>query len=169
MKKALALLLSLVMVFALAACSNDAGDNSGDNGGEQTVAQKVEASLENPVDTAKVKEAVDNGTFKVGFILLGDENEGYTYAHIEGIQAAIAALGLTDDQVIMKYNIPEDETCYDTAIDLVEQGCQMIFSNSFSHESYMVQAAAENPVFAGLADEPRFRKIVERLGRQEEI
>ncbi len=33
----------------------------------------------------------------------------------------------------------------------------------------MTQAAAENPVFAGLADEPRFRKIVERLGRQEEI
>ena len=33
----------------------------------------------------------------------------------------------------------------------------------------MTQAVAENPVFAGLADEPRFRKIVERLGRQEEI
>lgn len=149
MKKALAVLLSLILVFALAACSNDTGndtgDNSSDNSGEQTVAQKVEASLENPVNTAKVKEAVDNGTFKVGFILLGDENEGYTYAHIEGIEAAISALGLTDDQVIMKYNIPEDETCYDTAIDLVEQGCQMIFSNSFSHESYMVQAAAENP------------------------
>lgn len=33
----------------------------------------------------------------------------------------------------------------------------------------MTQAVAENPVFAGLADEPRFRTIVERLGRQEEI
>lgn len=33
----------------------------------------------------------------------------------------------------------------------------------------MTQAVAENPVFAELANEPRFRKIVERLYRQEEI
>jgi len=144
MKKVIAALLALLMISALTACDTAPADDTADNG-EKTVAQKVEESLENPVDTTKVKEAYDNGTLKVGFILLGDENEGYTYAHIEGIEAAIAALGLTDDQVIMKYNIPEDETCYDTAIDLVEQGCQMIFSNSFSHESYMVQAAAENP------------------------
>ena len=33
----------------------------------------------------------------------------------------------------------------------------------------MTQAVAENPVFAELSNEPRFRKIVERLYRQEEI
>ena len=33
----------------------------------------------------------------------------------------------------------------------------------------MTQAVAENPVFAELANEPRFRKIGERLYRQEEI
>ena len=33
----------------------------------------------------------------------------------------------------------------------------------------MTQAVAENPVFAELANELRFRKIVERLYRQEEI
>jgi hypothetical protein len=26
--------------------------------------------------------------FKVGVILIGDENEGYTYAHIDGVEAA---------------------------------------------------------------------------------
>ena len=33
----------------------------------------------------------------------------------------------------------------------------------------VTQAVAENPVFAGLADEPRFRKILEHLWRQEEM
>ena len=84
-------------------------------------------------------------TFKVGVILIGDENEGYTYAHIEGMEKAKEALGLTDEQVIYKYSIPEDETCYDTAVDLVEQGCDIIFANSFSHESFMIQAAKEYP------------------------
>ena len=140
-KKLIALLLALVLVFALAACGAEQNDDSAD----KTVAEKVEEAAENPVDTSKVKEAADNGTLKIGVILVGDENEGYTYAHIEGIEEAKTNLGLTNDQVIYKYSIPEDETCYDTAVDLAEQGCQLIFSNSFSHESYMVQAAEEYP------------------------
>jgi len=136
-----------MMLFSLAACSKT---ETPDNADANDIASIIEKSLEKPVDTAKVKEAVDKGTFKVGVILVGDENEGYTYAHIEGVEAAKKALGLTDDQVIYKYNIPETEVCYDTAIDLVEQGCTLIFANSFSHESFMWQAAEEHPevVFA---------------------
>ena len=148
MKKALALLLALVMVFALVGCAKeDAGAAKTDEtaSAEMTIAEKIEASRSHPVDTKKIKEAVDNGTFKIGVILVGDENEGYTYAHIEGVEEAKAALGLSDDQIIYKYNIPENELCYDTAIDLVEQGCDMIFANSFSHESFLFQAVAENP------------------------
>jgi basic membrane protein A len=93
------------------------------------------------------QNAAESGeeALKVGVILVGDENEGYTYAHIEGIKGAMETLGITDDQVIWKYTIPEDETCYDTAVDLAEQGCSIIFSNSYSHQSYMVQAAEEYP------------------------
>ena len=46
-------------------------------------------------------------------------------------------------QVVFKYNIPEDETCYDTAVDLAESGCNIIFSDSYGHQSYMQQAASE--------------------------
>ncbi len=91
------------------------------------------------------KKAITSEELKIGVILVGDENEGYTYAHIEGIKGAMENLGINDDQVIWKYSIPEDETCYDTAVDLAEQGCQIIFSNSYSHQSYMVQAAEEYP------------------------
>jgi len=83
--------------------------------------------------------------FKVGAIYVGDENEGYTEAHMKGIAEMKKALNLTDDQVIEKKNIPEDEKCYDAAVDLAEQGCTLIFANSFGHESYMLQAAKEYP------------------------
>ncbi len=82
---------------------------------------------------------------KVGAIYVGDENEGYTEAHMIGIQDMKEALGLEDGQVIEKFNIPEDESCYDAAVDLAEQGCQIIFANSFGHEDYMIQAAEEYP------------------------
>ena len=83
--------------------------------------------------------------FKIGAILIGDENEGYTYAHINGIRTAAKELGMSDDQIIWKYTVPEDEKCLDAAIDLVEQGCSVIFSNSYGHQSHMKQAAQEYP------------------------
>ena len=87
----------------------------------------------------------ETSDFKVGVILVGDKNEGYTLAHIEGIEAAKTACGLSDSQIIYKYNVPEDEQCYEAAIDLVQQGCKIIFANSFGHESHMIRAAQEYP------------------------
>lgn len=87
----------------------------------------------------------DKDEFKVGVILVGDENEGYTYAHMEGIEAARVACGLEKDQIIYKYNIGENEACHQAAVDLVEQGCKIVFANSFGHESFLIQAAKEYP------------------------
>lgn len=83
--------------------------------------------------------------FKVGVIYIGDENEGYTAAHMEGIDGMMENLGLDASQVIEKTNIPEDESAYDAAADLAEQGCDIIFANSFGHESYIIQAATDYP------------------------
>lgn len=83
--------------------------------------------------------------FKVGVILVGDENEGYTKAHMDGIKAAAKELGLEENQVIWKYTVPEDEKCADAARDLVDKGCSVIFSNSYGHQTYMEQAAKEFP------------------------
>ena len=44
---------------------------------------------------------------KVGFIFIGDvSDKGYTYAHYQGLLAMQEALGLTDDQIIIKTNVP---------------------------------------------------------------
>ena len=88
-------------------------------------------------------EAKDD--FKVGFIFLHDENSTYDKNFIDAANAAAAALGLSADQVIMKVNIPEGPECYDAACELVDEGCDLIFADSFGHETYMIQAAEKYP------------------------
>ena len=80
---------------------------------------------------------------KIGVILVGDDTEGYTLAHMEGIKAAAAKLGIADDQISWKYKVPEDSSCYEAAMDLYGQGCNMIISNSYGHQDFMAQAAEE--------------------------
>ena len=82
---------------------------------------------------------------KLGVILLHDEDSTYDLNFINGVKEAVAALGLTDDQVIMKRNIPESNDCYEAALDLVDEGCNIIFANSFGHETFLLQAAKECP------------------------
>ena len=82
---------------------------------------------------------------KLGVILLHDEDSTYDLNFINGVNEAIAILGLTEDQVIIKRNIPESNECYEAALDLVDEGCTIIFANSFGHETYVLQAARECP------------------------
>lgn len=89
------------------------------------------------------KDKEDAKNMKFGIILVGDENEGYTAAHIDGIKAAMKKLNIADDQVIWKYTVTEDEKCFEAAEDLVGKGCKVIFSNSYGHQTYMEQAAKQ--------------------------
>lgn len=82
---------------------------------------------------------------KVGVIYIGDENEGYTAAHMKGIDEMMEALGLEESQIIEKTLIGEDETCADAAYDLADQGCQIVFGTSFGYEPYLVEAAQDYP------------------------
>ena len=126
MKKAISTLLALSMAaLMLIGCGS-----GGATGGSST--EDKNASTE----ASKIK---------VGVIYIGDENEGYTEAHMKGISEMKKSLGLADNQIIEKKSIPEDEKCYDAAVDLAEEGCNIIFSNSFGHEDYIIQAAKEYP------------------------
>ena len=126
MKKILAMLLALTMVLALAAC-----------GGKK---EETPAPAETPAEAPAEESAV-----KIGLICVHDINSGYDAAHIEGLQTACKELGIPESQIVMKYNIPEDETCQDTAVDLAEQGCTIIFSDSYGHQMHMQAAAEEYP------------------------
>ena len=100
---------------------------------------------------------------KIGAVMLGDETEGYTLAHMEGIKQAAAELGLSD-KIVWKYKVPEDQTCYDSALDLVGQGCNLIISNSYGHQSYIALAAEEYPDGRILTSSPRISPFLPRAG-----
>ena len=83
--------------------------------------------------------------FKAGFIFLHDENSTYDLNFIKAVEEVSAKLGLSEDQVVIKTNVPEGQECYEEAIDMADQGCDIVFSNSIGHEDYMIQAAREYP------------------------
>lgn len=138
MKKLLALLLAMVMVLGLVACGgNNTGDNTG-NDSQQT---------DNTGNTGNTDEGGDSAAadIQIGVICVHDENSGYDMAHIEGVTNACNELGISMDNVTFKYNVPEDQKCYDAAADLADSGCDIIFSDSYGHQSFMLQAAQEFP------------------------
>ncbi len=83
--------------------------------------------------------------FKLGVILLHDENSTYDLNFIEAVERAKEQLNLTDDQVIYKKGVPESNECYEAAVELVGNGCDIIFADSFGHEEFMLKAAKEFP------------------------
>lgn len=83
--------------------------------------------------------------FKIGILCLHDEKSTYDKNFIDALYAAQKALGLKDSQVIVKTGIPESNVCYESAADLVDQGCDVIFADSFNHEDFLIKAAKEFP------------------------
>lgn len=82
---------------------------------------------------------------KVGFIALHDDNSTYDKNFLDAIREACANKGIPEENLIIRTGIPEENACYDAAADLVDQGCDVIFADSFGHESYILQAAREFP------------------------
>ena len=80
--------------------------------------------------------------FKVGFIYLHDENSTYDANFLNAAKEACAIAGV---ECINKTNIPESGECYDAACELVDQGCRIVFADSFGHEPFILQAAKEFP------------------------
>ena len=126
MKKFFALLLSLTMILALAACGGT----------------KSEDTTKADDSTDASAETTDNSDFKVGFIILHDENSTYDLNFINAAKAACEKLGV---EYTLITNVPEGQECYDKAAELADAGCNIIFADSFGHEDYMIQAAKEFP------------------------
>ncbi|MBQ3967704.1 MAG: BMP family ABC transporter substrate-binding protein [Lachnospiraceae bacterium] len=127
LSKIAALLLAAALVLGMTACSSSSKNAEESKGGETKQA------------------SADYSKIKFGLICLHDENSTYDLNFINGIKDVKSQLGLSDEQVVIKTNIPETNEAYEAALDLIDRGCNIIFADSFGHESYMVQAAKENP------------------------
>ena len=80
----------------------------------------------------------DDDEFKVGLICLHGDSSTYDANFINAFNAAVEAKGVKS---IIRVDVPESTACYDAAADLVEQGCDLIFADSFGHEEHMIKAA----------------------------
>ena len=129
-KKILSIALAILMIASVACLASCGGE---------TATEEVTSNEE------ATGEVVEANTLKVGFIFLHDQNSTYDLNFIQAVERAQANLGLTDDQVIVKTNVPEGQECYDAAVDLVDQGCTLIFADSFGHEDFMIEAAKKFP------------------------
>lgn len=80
---------------------------------------------------------------KVGFIFLHDEQSTYDKNFMDAAKAACKAMNV---EYFQKTQIPESKNCYDAAVELVEvEGCDIIFADSFGHESFLIDAAKKYP------------------------
>ncbi len=131
MKRMLALVCSLALMTMLFAGCGNGGNNQGSSSEEGNGAGI-------PVED-----------IKVGVIHIGDPatGSGYSYTHDQGIVAMQENLGLSDDQIVRKNNIDDnDSTAIDNAIrECVEEGCNIIFATSWGYMDTCEALAAEYP------------------------
>ena len=156
---AIALLLVVVGVVLFFVLSDGSDKNTAakaDSEEKTTVAQTEDAFADEYNDTtvgeievttepAEVVTEVPSELkeVKVGFIFLHDENSTYDKNFIDAAEAVCLEMGIPYS---VKTNVPEAIECYNAATELIEsEGCNVIFANSFGHESYLMDAAREYP------------------------
>ena len=118
--------LGFVCCGGLAAC----------NGGGDSTKKDIKAPEVKQEETLNVK---------VGLITLHDESSTYDKNFIDAMKDSAKRLGF-EDKLVIKSNVPETNEAYEAAKELVQQnGCQIIFADSFGHEASMIKAAKEFP------------------------
>ncbi|MBR5046878.1 MAG: BMP family ABC transporter substrate-binding protein [Eubacterium sp.] len=124
MKKYLALLLALTMVFTMTGCGRKSAES-------------------NTSAEAATHEKVDDDRLKVGFILPAEDGAPDTEARITAIRKMQNKTGLTDSQVFIQRNVGKEQ-CPEEINALVKKGCQLIFALGARYEEPVLEAAAEN-------------------------
>lgn len=80
---------------------------------------------------------------KVGFILNGEVSDhSWGQSHYEGMKASAKELNLDVD---FRECVPEDENCKETIEELIREGCEIIFCNSFGYGEYEMEVAKKHP------------------------
>lgn len=117
-RKILSLILAVVAAFSLASCGEKANNGA-------------------------------DSSFKVGVIHIGDpaDGTGYSFAHDQGIVGMQKNLGLSDDQIVRKLNIADnDSSAIKNAIEeCIAEDCKIIFGTSYGYMETMNELAGQYP------------------------
>lgn len=124
MRRYIALLLALTMVFTMAGCGRKSAESS-------SLAESA------------THEIVEDDRLKIGFILPAEDGAPDTEARIMAIRKMQNKTGLSDSQVYIQRNVGKED-CPEEIKTLVKNGCQLIFALGARYEEAVTQAAAEN-------------------------
>ena len=144
------LLLSLVM---LTGCGNSTIDDYATNEGYENSTKTAVTSDSNEQGTDNADTEGGTGItredIKVGVLHISDpaEGSGYSYTHDLGIQGMQENLGLSDDQVVRKLNVADDDPeAIKAAIrECVDEGCNIIFTTSWGYMEPTAEMAEQYP------------------------
>ena len=158
MKKLLSMCLILALCLSLLAGCGGSGSTTTDETASNAADNTADTAADTASDTAGTDEGegedaaeaddgkdsagADYSNVKVGFIFLHDENSTYDLNFMSAAKETCEKLGV---DYVLRTNIPEGQECYDAAAELADDGCNIVFADSFGHEDYMIQAAKEFP------------------------
>lgn len=128
MKKYIALILAMIMVFSMAGCQKASKFFKKDTASEESVEEK-------PVDAE---------LFCVGFIFPAEAEAPDTEARVHAVRKMQKETGLTDEQIILATNVSK-EKCPEQLEELRKSGCNMIFALGSRYEEAVVADAQDNP------------------------
>ena len=129
-RKILSLILAIMMIVSVCSFVSCGGNNTNSEG--------------NTVQTGDTSsQKLDKSNIKIGLITLHDDSSTYDKNFIDAMYRALDNLGIDKSQLVMYTGIPETEECYNKAKDCVNQGCNVVFADSFGHEDFLIQAAME--------------------------
>ena len=144
------LLLSLIM---LTGCGSSTIDDYATNDGYEKNPKTNQTSDSDAQGTdvtqAESGSGIAREDIKVGVLHISDpaEGSGYSYTHDLGIQGMQDNLGLSDDQIVRKLNIADDDTVAIKAAiqECVDEGCNVIFTTSWGYMEPTAEMAEQYP------------------------
>lgn len=102
------------------------------------------ASTQATKEDGKAKSETAGEKLKVGFIYVGSATDGgYSQAHDNGrkyLEEKIPSI-----QTVVKESVPEGQDVEKVAADMVDQGCKVIFANSFGYMDYIEKVSKKYP------------------------
>lgn len=132
MKKIIALLLTLTLVFSLAGCTQNTTTPE-----DTTTPNDTTTQDDSTATTISPEDMV------VGFIYVGPIGDGgFTYAHDQGRLYLEEQLGV---KTIYKESVPETQEVEQEIRNMVDQGAKVIFATSYGYMDYVAESAKEFP------------------------
>ena len=122
-KTSLAVLATFTLGLLLAGCGGADNAEQGAADGEQT-----------------------NDKVKAGFIYIGSAKDGgYSQVHDDGRLEMIANIGEDKVETLVREDVPENQTVENVMNEMIDQGANIIFANSYGFQDYVKKVAEAHP------------------------